>query len=75
MPLADVTLHIDENLGAESRSAIIDKIRAMDGVDSILNHDDRPHLTLVRYDPDSASAAAILATVRTSGVHAEMIGL
>ncbi len=75
MPLADVTLHIDENLAAENRTAITDKVRVMEGVVSILNPDNRPHLTLVRYDPDTVHADAILATVRTAGVHAELVGL
>lgn len=73
--LADVTLHIDEALNAAQRGAIEDQIRAMTGVVSVHNPDKTPHLTMVEYDPQAQKSDAILATVRSRGVHAEMIGL
>ena len=73
--LTDVTLHIDETLSRENRTLIEDKLRALDGVISVHNPDERPHLAVIQYNPTAASSSAILDTVRGEGVHAELIGL
>ena len=73
--LSDVTLHIDENLATDRRTFITDKVRAMSGVAEVLNPDERPHLTVIRYEADKAKAGDILALVRNEGIHAELIGL
>jgi len=73
--LADVTLHIDEDLNAEQRGTIEESIRALDGVVSVRNADERPHLALVEYNPQVVTAADILTRVTNQGAHAEMIGL
>lgn len=73
--LADVLVHIDQNLTPEQRSLIEATIRSMDGVVSVHNPDDRPHLSLVEYVPDKTSSQAILSAVTGRGVHAELIGL
>ena len=73
--LSDVTLHIDETLSKERRVEIEEKVRALDGVISVHNPDERPHLAVVQYNPAAATSHAILDVVRDSGVHAELIGL
>jgi hypothetical protein len=73
--LADVTLHIDETLDAERRAAIEHVVRALDGVISFHSPNDRPHLTVVEYNPERTSGAAILSAVAREGVHAQLIGL
>ena len=73
--LADVTVHIDQTLEREERSKIEDVLRAIDGVVSVHNPDDRPHLSVIEYNPDKTSSSAILSAVTSQGVHAELIGL
>jgi hypothetical protein len=73
--LADITIHIDQNLEPERRAQIENVVRAIDGVISFHNPNDRPHLTVVEYDPDKTSSAAILSAVTGQGVHAELIGM
>jgi len=73
--LADVTLHVDEALGAEERNSLVEQLRAMDGVVSVSNPDAKPHLTIVEYNPASIKADQLLEKVRSNGVHAELIGL
>jgi hypothetical protein len=73
--LSDVTLHIDEALNIERRSQIENVLRAIDGVVSVSNHEQRPHLAVVEYNPEMASAELILGRVREEGVHVQMIGL
>ena len=73
--LADVTVHIDQTLDRERRTLIENELRAIDGVVSVHNPDDRPHLAVIGYNPDRTSSAVILNTVNVQGVHAELIGL
>jgi hypothetical protein len=73
--LADVVVHIDQTLERERRSEIEEQLRAIDGVISVHNPDDRPHLSIVEYNPDKTSSSVILNTVTVQGVHAELIGL
>jgi hypothetical protein len=72
---ADILVHIDDNLSAEQRSRIEDKLRAIDGVVSVHNPDDRPHLSIVQFVPNKTSSAEILQTVTDQGVRAELVGL
>ena len=73
--LADVTVHIDQTLEREERSQIENALRAIDGVISVHNPDERPHLAVIEYNPDKTSSAAILSAVTSQGVNAELIGL
>jgi hypothetical protein len=73
--LADVVVHIDQTLEQEQRFKIEDVIRGIAGVVSVHNPDDRPHLSIVQYNPDLTDSATILATVTNQGVQAELIGL
>ena len=73
--LADVMVHIDQNLSPEQRSFIEMTLRAMDGVVSVRNPDGRPHLSVIEYVPGKTSSQAILSAVTGRGVHAELIGL
>ena len=73
--LADVTMHIDEALDAAKRAEIEDRLRAIDGVVSVHNPDNRPHLAVIEYDPGKVKSTALLETVKDQGVHAELIGL
>jgi hypothetical protein len=73
--LADVMVHIDQNLSPEQRSLIEMTLRAMDGVVSVHNPDDRPHLSVIEYVPEKTSSQAILSAVTGRGVHAELVGL
>ncbi|MEA3641324.1 MAG: hypothetical protein VBE63_15470 [Lamprobacter sp.] len=50
-------------------------MRAIDGVVSVNNPDDKPHLTLVEYRPDKVDSKTLLEQVKTEGVHAKLVGL
>jgi hypothetical protein len=75
MKLVDVTVHIDENLEHDARERLRDRVLAVDGVVAAVNHDEKPHLMIVEYNPDRTSSMGILTAVKESGVHAELIGL
>jgi len=73
--VADITLHIDEKLGAEQRGTIEESLRALDGVVSVHNSDKAPHLTIVGYNPSVMDSQRILKRVTDQGAHAELVGL
>ena len=73
--LADVTIHVDEDLGPERRAEIEARLREIDGVVSVHNPDNRPHLSVVEYNPDKVGSDMLLRIYKNEGVHAELIGL
>jgi hypothetical protein len=73
--VADITLHIDENLDAEQRSTIEESLRALDGVVSVHNSDRAAHLTVIGYNPSVTDSQRILKRVTDQGAHAELVGL
>ncbi len=73
--LVDVTLHIDENLDKQGRNKIEENLRAINGVVSVHNPEERPHLVVVEYNPEVTNSQAVLKSVTAEGVHAELIGL
>jgi hypothetical protein len=73
--LVDVTIHVDENLDEAQRKTVDEQLRAVDGVVSVHNPDKTPHLMTIEYNPEKVDSASLLATVKATGVHAEMIGL
>jgi hypothetical protein len=73
--LADVVVHIDQSLGRQRRVEIEEQLRAIEGVVSVHNPDDRPHLSIVEYNPDKTNSEAILSTVTNQGVRAQLVGL
>ena len=73
--LADVTLHIEDTLDADQQAKIEEQLRALDGVVSVHTPADRPHLTMVEYNPDKVKSSQVLETVRANGFSAHMLGL
>ena len=73
--LADITLHIDEDLSAEQRGTIEESLRALDRVVSVHNSDKVPHLTVIEYDPSVMDSQRILKRVTDQGAHAQLVGL
>ena len=73
--LADVLLHIDDNLTADRRGEVEQRLRSFDGVVSVHNPETKPHLTLVQYRPDKVNSQALLKATLAEGIHAELVGL
>lgn len=73
--MTDVTMHIDENLTHEQREALRNHLLHQTGVIAASYHDNKPHLFVIEYDPDAVETAAFLDVAKSSGLHAELIGL
>lgn len=73
--LTDVTIHVDEALDHDCREDMETSLRSIDGVVSVHNSDQHPHLVMVEYDPASTDSGSVLSGVTGQGYHAELIGL
>ncbi|MBL3588879.1 MAG: ATP-binding protein [gamma proteobacterium endosymbiont of Lamellibrachia anaximandri] len=73
--LADVTIHVDKNVGAEERSGIEGVLRDIDGVVSVHNPVEAAHLFLVEYSPEKTSSHDLLNAVTGKYGHGELVGL
>lgn len=75
MEMTDVTIHIDETVADQRRIKIADIVRAHKGVMAVAHHDEKPHLMIIEYNPDTVTSQELLQVVLDQGVHAELIGL
>jgi hypothetical protein len=73
--IADLILHMDENLGARESHALEDHLRADTCVLSVGQGAGRGQMMMVAYDPECTTAGNILHRVTDMGLHARMIGL
>jgi hypothetical protein len=74
-PMADVMIHIDEALSEEALKKIEAAVREEECVISAGVPAGNLHMMLVAYNPECIAAADILARVKQTGVHAELIGM
>lgn len=75
--LADVTLHLDEELSEEARGALEAALRERDGVVSVHYNTNaaHPHLAIIEFNPDKVSSQDLLSIVKLQGYHGELMGL
>jgi len=75
--LADVTLHIDEELSDEARGGLEDVLRQRDGVVSVHFNTNatHPHLAVIEFNPEKVSSMDLLSMVKFQGYHGELVGL
>ena len=75
--LADVTLHVDEELSDEARDALEDALRERDGVVSVHFNTNaaHPHLAVVEFNPERVNSMDLLNIVKSQGYHGELVGL
>jgi hypothetical protein len=73
--LADVTLHVDQNLNPEELEKLESAIRQKEGVVSVHIDPRKNHLILVGYNPKTMRSGDLLEILRLQGLHAELIGL
>lgn len=73
--MTDITLHIDEDTSHDDRERLREDFLDMTGVMAAAYHDEKPHLMLIEYDPDTVNSTAFLQVANKHGLHAELIGL
>lgn len=72
--LAEVTLHIDENTSHDERESFRDALLAKEGVMAAAYHDEKPHLMLLEYNPETINSIEFVNTAKQHGLHVELIG-
>lgn len=70
----DVVIHINETLDSKNRERLSNNVCHIDGVISAGLKDKRPHLMIVSYNPVETKSIDVLAGVRNSGMHAQLVG-
>jgi hypothetical protein len=73
--MAEVTLHLNEDTSHDERELFRDAILGLDGVLAAACHDEKPHLMLIEYDPDTINSMEFVNTAKNKGFHAQLIGL
>ena len=73
--ISDIMVHIDEDLDKAHRDQLENYMRAQEGIISLGYHETQPHLMMVGYNPECITPTDILTSVKTRGLHAELVGL
>lgn len=73
--MADVVLHIDEETTADEREGLRDAFLQTGGIMAADYRNDKPHLMIIEYDPDTIDSSALLKIAENRGLHAELIGM
>ena len=73
--LTDVTIHIDKDTDATTRSNVENGLRRLNGVVSVHMPEEKPHLVVVEYNPEEITSSDLLTMVGELAGHAELIGL
>ena len=72
--IADITVHIDEDLNDRELVNLEQAIRSDEGVVSVGHNDKDKHLMMVLYDPENIRGRDILNRVTDQGFHGELVG-
>ena len=73
--MSDIMLHIDEELNSKEQSILETQVRQQKGVVGLGYHDTQPHLMIVEYNQDEITPIQLLHSVKSFGLHAELVGL
>jgi cell division protein FtsX len=73
--LADITLHIDQELDQAGQEKLENALRQRSGVISVRFNPERPHLAVIEYDPKQVSSRDLVDIPKFQGLSAELIGL
>jgi len=75
MQLSDVLIHINDDIDESRKEYLVNNLRDIEGVIAPRFNDDKKHLLLVAYDPDTTCSLALLNAVKDKGYKAQLLGL
>jgi len=73
--IADIIVHVDESLESEEMHNLEDAIRLNDGVVSVGANERTSHLLMVLYNSEVVCSSSILGSIKSKGLHAELVGI
>ena len=71
---ANVVIHVDEELSDDNIHSLENALAWTPGVISSCVHERTRHLWVVDYDPRQLGSAEVLNRIKSTGLHAELIG-
>jgi hypothetical protein len=74
MHKVEIVVHVDDLLGQDQQSELINNLKKDDGVKEAHFSPGRAHLLIIDYDRDQLSAHEVLEKVRREHLRAELIG-
>ena len=75
MQLADVLIHLDQNINESKKENLVEQLRTVEGVIAPRFTNERDHLLLVSYNSDTTSSLTLLNEVKNKGYKAQLVGL
>lgn len=75
MSISDVMVHVNESLSSETRNALEEEMREMEGVICPRFSPTEDHLLEIAYNPDVVGAIDLLHKVQSHGYHAQLVGM
>ena len=71
---ANVVIHVDEELSDEHIHSLENQLARVPGIVSSCVNERARHLWVVDYDPRELRSAEVLNRIKSTGLHAELIG-
>ncbi|MES9899081.1 MAG: hypothetical protein ABW148_08670 [Sedimenticola sp.] len=72
--VADVTLHIDQEISADEMEKLLGAFNQREGVIKIQTNPEKKHLMVIKYNPKEISSKDLVTIPRYLGLRAELIG-
>jgi len=75
MQLADVLIHVNDNINEGEKDNLVEQLRDLDGVIAPRFNKDKKHLLLVSYNSDAINSLALLNEIKEKGYKAQLVGM
>lgn len=83
MQLADVLIHLNDNINESEKEDLVEQLRALNGViaprfnsgSDTGSNQSQQHLLLVSYNPETINSLDLLHTVNDKGYTAQLVGM
>ena len=71
----DIMLHIDESTTHNVREDLLDSLYTINGVSTASYNEDKPHLLIIKYNPNVIHPDEFIKEAQNRDLHAELIGM
>ena len=75
MYIADLLIHVNENLSPAKRASLEEELRKISGVIAPRFNEETPHLLLVCYDAREVNSRDLLTRVKANAYNAQLVGM
>ncbi len=75
MHLAEVLIHVNENLDDFGQNKLEEQLRSVEGVVAPRFSLEKDNFLFVSYNTDAVTSSSLIKKVRENGLHAQLVGL